>query len=667
MSAHWKAAAALSFGLLAAGTVAAGPAFPDSGASTGSGSTSPPAQAAVCGAPAAGRASCHAVQLLNPSQDWHPGPTGRAGGNAASLPGSGYYPGDLQSAYQVAAAASAITPGAGAPTIAIVDAYDDPNALSDLTAYRTNLSGATDPNTGLSDGSIPPVCGGAITSGCITFTKYTPQGTPSGNTNWSEEISLDLDMVSAICPNCNIALVEAASNSFTNLAAATSFAKGLGPAAVTNSYGGNEFSGETSYNSTYAAGTTTAVTASTGDSGYGVEFPAADPNTTAVGGTSLTYTGTGSGLVWNAQTVWSSAGSGCSSQEGLPTWQNVSGVYNLSGTCAGRQVGDVAAVADPSTGVAVYDTYGLSGWTVFGGTSASAQIIGAMYGLAAGSVRAAPSALYPDQAGTGKTGPTPGLVPVKSGRNGRCGTYLCNAADSLSSGYNGPTGLGTPMGIGVFSGTPPAPDFSISAAPASETVTQGTSGSYTVTVTPIGGYAGTVKLSVSGAPTGTASFNPASVSTSGWQSTLTVPTSTATTPTSYPLTITGTDSSNASLAHSTGATLVVQAPQTGGAMNVTLTSGQLTRNGPNFHVPLTVTASDAGTSAALGGASVTLQVWSGTCGSGPPAATGSGTTNSSGVYSTTFSTRTVASWCAQATVSASGYTNGTSNQQPFST
>ncbi|EQD37021.1 peptidase S8 and S53 subtilisin kexin sedolisin, partial [mine drainage metagenome] len=173
-------------------------------------------------------------------------------------------------------------------------------------------------------------------------------------------------------------------------------------------------------------------------------------------------------------------------------------VYSLSGDCAGRQTGDVAAVADPSTGVAVYDTYSQSGWLVFGGTSVSTQIIGATYGLAAGSgtLQAAPGALYTDDA-SGGTGPTAGLVPVTSGSNTSCGDYLCDASDSLSSGYNGPTGLGTPYGVGAFmTSTSTSPGFGLSATPASATVTQGSATSYAVSVSPSGGFDGNVTLSV---------------------------------------------------------------------------------------------------------------------------------------------------------------------------
>jgi hypothetical protein len=391
----------------------------------------------------------------------------RGGTSSATAP-SGYYPADLQSAYNLVSSLSAMTKIGGA-TIAVVNAYDDPYAASDLATHRSTMSAATDPSTGLTGTAIPPLCSSTVTSGCVHFTKVNQSGGtsyPRGNTGWGEEISLDLDMISAICPDCNITLVEASSSSFSNLDAAVAYAKSLHPAAVTNSYGGSEFSSETSYNGTYSyssSGGPTAVTAATGDSGYGVEFPAASPNLTAVGGTSLTYSGTGTSLAWNPQTVWSGAGAGCSAYEAMPTWQDTS-AFDLPGVCTSRQVGDVSAVADPNTGVAVYDTYGESGWMVFGGTSASTQIVGAMYGLAAGG-----GAEQPSPAGLYRGA---GVVPVTSGSDGSCGgTYLCQAGTGqLSSGYAGPVGVGVPDGIGAFSA---ATSGTLSFSPSSETATAG--------------------------------------------------------------------------------------------------------------------------------------------------------------------------------------------------
>lgn len=629
----------------------------------------------ACATPAPDWASCGAIQLLDPTTNWSPGLADHKGSGASSsssLPSAGYLPGDLLNVYGLASAATAFGPGPSAPTIAIVDAYNDPYAAQDLATYRSSLSGSsvTDSQTGIADVSIPPLCSSTTITGCVTFTQVNQSGStslPRSDKGWAEEISLDLDMASAICPNCNITLVEASSASFANLQAAVTYAKSLTPAVITNSYGGNEFSSEISFNSTYAATGSTAITVSSGDSGYGTEYPAAAPNVTAVGGTSLTGSLGTSGWTWSPQTVWSGAGSGCSAYEPLPSWQNDQGVYNLSSTCNGRQVADVSAVADPNTGVAVYDTYGLSGWAVFGGTSVSAQIVGAIYALAAGSgntVSTASSALYVDSGTSG--GATPGLTPVATGTNGNCGsTYLCDAAASLSSGYNGPTGLGTFNGLSALTGSTStsgggttSPDFSISASPSNESVTAGSSTPYTITLTSSGGYSGTVDLTavVSGSSAGvTASFASNSVSLGSGTATTTMTVTTSTTSAgNYTITATGTDPSTSSLTHSTLVTLSVSSTVLP-SMTVSVSAGTPVHHG-SYRVPLAVTAT--GSSGGISGASVTLTVYQSSCTTGSPVTTSTGTTSSTGIANFNFTTKQTGTWCASATVTASGYNPG---------
>jgi subtilase family serine protease len=250
--------------------------------------------------------------------------------------------------------------------------------------------------------------------------------------SWSEEISLDLDMVSAICPNCHILLAEGSSASIANLATAETTAASLGANAISNSYGAAEFSGETAYDN-YFNHPGVAITASSGDGSYGVEWPAASPFVTAVGGTSLVRSATTRG--WS-ESAWSGAGSGCSAYEPQPSWQTSLG---LAG-CTKRVVADVSAVANPNTGVAVYDSYGVSGWLVFGGTSVASPIIASVYALAgnASSVGDSAASAYANQGS---------INDVVGGSNGTCTTsYLCNAVP----GYDGPTGLGTPNGTGGF-------------------------------------------------------------------------------------------------------------------------------------------------------------------------------------------------------------------------
>jgi subtilase family serine protease len=324
---------------------------------------------------------------------------------------TGYSPAQLKSAY-------GLTGLNGTTTVAIVDAYAHPNAAADLAVYRNTF--------GL---------------GAANLTQYNQTGgsitTVSGNTGWGQEEMLDLEMVSAICPGCPIIYVGANSAAFTDLAAAVRTAAAKGAKVISNSYGGNEFSSETTLTSSYnIAGVT--VTASTGDSGYGAQAPAAFSSVVAVGGTHLVLNSSGGR---SSETVWSGAGSGCSSYIGKPSWQHDSG-------CTRRTIGDVSAVADPATGVSVYDSYGSTGgnnWYVFGGTSVSAPIIGGVFGLKGTGSNTAASKLYAAPAGS--------LFDVRSGSNGRCthgkntaNAYLCTGV----AGYDGPTGNGTPNGAGAF-------------------------------------------------------------------------------------------------------------------------------------------------------------------------------------------------------------------------
>ncbi|HEV7203924.1 MAG TPA: S8 family serine peptidase [Jatrophihabitans sp.] len=337
----------------------------------------------------------------------------------------GLGPVQLQSAYKLAGL------HANGRTVAIVDAYDDPNAESDLATYRTAY--------GL------PAC--TTANGC--FRKVNQNGAasplPAGDYGWAEEISLDLDAVSATCPDCHILLVEASTPDTTPLMTAVDTAVRLGAVAVSNSYGGAEDSTILAADS-HLNHPGVAITASSGDSGYGVSWPASSPYVTAVGGTTLTAAGNARG--WN-ETVWSGAGSGCSAYEPKPSWQHDPG-------CAKRTVADVAADADPASGLGVYDTYnscgtsalcdlllglglgqGLDGWAQVGGTSLSSPIIASVYALAGN----------PVTAGSYPYSHTGSLFDVTSGSNGSCGgSYLCTG----TAGYDGPTGFGTPNGLGGF-------------------------------------------------------------------------------------------------------------------------------------------------------------------------------------------------------------------------
>jgi subtilase family serine protease len=341
--------------------------------------------------------------------------------NAAPT-GEGFGPSTLQTAYKLTADSSA--DGSG-ETVAVVDAYNDPDAAANLATYRKAW--------GL------PACTKA--SGCFKQVNENGATSPlpkaAGSTGWDVEESLDIDMVSAICPKCDILLVEASSASDANLGTAVNSAVKLGAVAVSNSYGGPESTSDPSLDTKYYKHAGVAVTASAGDSDYGVSYPAASQYVTSVGGTSLkkaTTTSRGwTESVWNTEEGVEGTGSGCSADDAKPSWQKDTG-------CKKRTDNDVAADADPDTGVAVYDTYSQGGWLEVGGTSESSPIIASVFALAG-----KPAAgTYPSSY-TYKH--TADLFDVTKGHNGTCSpAYLCTA----EKGYDGPTGNGTPNGTTDF-------------------------------------------------------------------------------------------------------------------------------------------------------------------------------------------------------------------------
>jgi subtilase family serine protease len=369
-------------------------------------------------------ARCHAVRHERVDRN------GKPVSPNSSIP-HGYTPADLQGAYNLVSASLSL--GAGR-TIAIVDAYDDPTAAADLATYRSTMG-------------LPPIatsnCSLSSTSPC--FVKVNQNGVagsyPQANGGWAQEISLDLDMASAICPNCNILLVEASSASFTNLGKSVNTAANLGAVAISNSYGSSGDAADASYG-TYYNHPGIAVTASTGDSGYGVGYPATSDFTVAVGGTTLSTANNSRG--WS-ESAWSGAGSGCSTYQNQPAWQQSHG---LSACGTKRAIADVSADADPNTGVAVYDSYsylGASGWLQFGGTSVSSPIIASVYALAKGT-----GASWPNYPAALPYGDTAALYDATGGSNGSCTpSVLCTGG----TGWDGPTGLGTPNGLAAFGGT----------------------------------------------------------------------------------------------------------------------------------------------------------------------------------------------------------------------
>jgi hypothetical protein len=364
--------------------------------------------------------------------------------------GVGYGPASLQSAYKLPSS----TAGTG-QTVAVVDAYNDPDAKADLATYRSAWG--------------QPACNTSTNAGCLTVVNQNGAASPlpsaSGTTGWATEESLDIDMVSAICPSCHIILVEATSPSNSALGTGVNSAVKLGADYVSNSYGGSESSTDASYDTQYYNHPGVAVTASAGDDGYGVSYPAASRYVTAVGGTSLSTASNARGWaesVWGSSSGGEGTGSGCSADDAKPAWQTDTG-------CTRRTDNDVAAVADPNTGVAVYDTYDEGGWLEVGGTSASSPIIAATYALAGPPAAGSYPSSYLYQH-------TSSLFDVTTGANGSCGgSYLCVG----KVGYDGPTGWGTPDGVTAFKSS------------------GGGGGSNTVTVTSPGTQSGTAGQAVS--------------------------------------------------------------------------------------------------------------------------------------------------------------------------
>jgi ricin-type beta-trefoil lectin protein/putative Ig domain-containing protein len=408
-------------------------------ATTPHASTLPPGVRQVCPKPKPGQMACLALLRTNLHSA-----TGH-GLRPDLVAPEVYNPANLQSAYNLSSASASAGKG---ETVAVIDAYNDPHAAADLAVYRKawNL----------------PACDSATGAGCVTVVnehgKARPLPVADFTGGWEVEESLDMDMVSAICPNCHILLVEATTELTTDLGTAEDTAVRLGARFISNSWGGY---GVPAYNA-YFNHPGVAITVASGDDAYGTSYPASSQYVTSVGGTTL-IPAPATARGWR-ETAWSlsdagffseGTGSGCSydpQTDAKPAWQTVDD--NAATGCLNRTDNDVAAVADPNSPVWFYDSDaaggGAPGWNAVGGTSVASPIVAAVYALAGTPAARTYPASYLYQQGHAAQ-----LYPVTSGRDGFCKpAYLCDAADDYQgTTYNGPTGWGTPNGTAAFTDT----------------------------------------------------------------------------------------------------------------------------------------------------------------------------------------------------------------------
>jgi kumamolisin len=301
--------------------------------------------------------------------------------NTAGPPLSGYLietPASLACVYGLVARSNGCNPNivtvnssGGSKAVAIVDAYDygKSAAAADLAQYTSQF--------GLPAANLTVVYGtGSPSAGC----KDGAQPTTSSGTGWDVEEAIDMEMAVAMAPGAHIYLVEANSNSFADLLnaeqIATACVQAAGGGQVTNSWGGDEFSGESSYD-TYFNGSTVTYFASAGDS-PGVEYPAASPNVIGIGGTTFIRDYNGNFLqetVWNYPSANEGTGGGPSQYESRPAYQN----FMSSIVGGARGTPDLAGIADPNTGVWVYNTSSCAGWCIYGGTSVASPLMAAIF------------------------------------------------------------------------------------------------------------------------------------------------------------------------------------------------------------------------------------------------------------------------------------------------
>jgi len=361
---------------------------------------------------------------------------------------SGLTPSDLSTLYAYPSPEAQGNAGSG-QTVAIIVAGDYAAAESDLGVYRSHFGL---PMCSSNNGCLRKIGAAAVSAASQTgsTTSISAHPTTASAIGWAAETDADTEIISAVCPNCQIIIAEAASDSLADLGGAVTAAVNANASIINASFGALETSADTRFSSIYGNSRHIKVVAAAGDWGFGVYYPASDSNVVAVGGTSVSVSGS-----TVSETAWSGTGSGCSANFGNPGWEHPP---QISGECQTRNVADISADADPLSGVAIYDSsltvtsnfghftyFGPNpnisgGWAIFGGTSISAPIITGMYALSGDTAKnQGAQSLY--------ASPSSAFLQITSGSNGECSPkYLCTAMP----GYNGPTGLGIPQGLGGF-------------------------------------------------------------------------------------------------------------------------------------------------------------------------------------------------------------------------
>jgi hypothetical protein len=449
----------------------------------------------VCASQGFGSASCLGLRLVAKAPQTVPGVRvmTRRASSIQPAPAIEYKepfegsltPSELLSAYGLSSAPAPAT----TQTIAIIDAYDDPTAEQDLQHFDQQFE--------------LPEC--TTANGCFRKVNQEGKAAPLPESNseglepeagWALEIATDVEMAHSVCQACKVLLVEAATSSFSDMEEAENTAVHLGATAISNSWGGPECSESLCISDSPAFNHPgVVITASSGDLGYlnwdavnagergAADYPASSPHVIAVGGTRLVQ----SSGEWQPETIWNdggesktgerggagAAGGGCSTAFSAPAWQRALPAWEGVGCANRRAVADIAADADPYTGVAVYDSTPItegaetvSGWNVLGGTSVASPIIASTFALAGGGngVSYPARTLYSNAAKSASA-----FHDVQEGSNGEClKPFNRNTAESgctsleqatickaksiclAGTGYDGPSGVGTPNGIAAF-------------------------------------------------------------------------------------------------------------------------------------------------------------------------------------------------------------------------